>query len=222
MSLHARAKRSRHTSFCIFTRVECNHLVSVIWWQRIPAITHAHTGKPSRWQVHLNPKNTKVSLFSHLDKTIAVIQPKRDKGFILFIFNCQSLQSSARWYAFIRDCLTAPLPSKTIIVTVPDLDNLEIQMNTQCLAGASPGRQGQTAVDIHPISAKDIVHCCMTELRKVDRYRDVLDYWERNYEMGLCWKRYDRIEWLTGTMNRDQYELAGSWSLLNVSSSFSI
>lgn len=151
-----------------------------------------------------------------------MIQPKRDKGFILFIFNCQSLQSSARWYAFIQDSLTAPLPSKTITVTVPDLDNLQIQMNTQRLTETSASGQGQTGVDVDPTSAKEIVRCCMTELRKVDRYRDVLDHWERNYEIGLCWKRYDRIEWLTGMMNRDQYELAGSWSLRNVSSRFSV
>ena len=103
------------------------------------------------------------------------------------------------------------------LVTIPDLDNLQIRVNTYREGITSIDDQGQALVNGSPISANDIVRRCMGELRKVAQYKDVLDYWEKNYEMGLCWKRYDRIEWLKGTINTDQDELAGSWSLKQVS-----
>ena len=167
----------------------------------------------------MNPENTYVSLFSPLDKTIAIIHPKHNKGQIIFIFNCQSLQSSTQWYAFIRHALNGPPREKMFLVTVPDLDNLQIRVNTYRDGVASIDEQGQALVNGEPISTNDIVQRCMDELRKVSRWKDVLDYWEKNYEMGLCWKRYDRIEWLKGSTIADQDELAGSWSLKQVNPS---
>jgi hypothetical protein len=164
----------------------------------------------------LNPENTYVSLFSPLDKTIAVIHPKGNKGQIVFIFNCQSLQSSTQWYAFIRHALNCPLREKMFLVTVPDLNNLQIRVNMYREGPGSIDEQGRALVNGEPISANDIVHRCMDELRKVSRWKDILDYWEKNYEMGLCWKRYDRIEWLKETTITGQDELAGSWSLEQV------
>lgn len=90
-------------------------------------------------------------------------------------------------------------------------------MNTYREGPETVDEDGTTLLNGHPITTKEIVGRCMDELRKENRYADVLDYWERKFEMGLCWKRYDRIEWLTGTMKADQDELAGSWSLKNVS-----
>jgi hypothetical protein len=165
----------------------------------------------------LDPENTHVSLFSPLDKTIAIIHPKHDKGYILFILNCQSLQSSTQWYAFVCEALKSPSREKMILVTVPDLDNLQIRVNTYREGVTSIDGEERDVVNGTLISANDIVQRCMDELRKVDQWKDVLDYWEENYEMGLCWKIYDRIEWLKGTMDKDQDELAGSWSLKQVS-----
>ena len=165
----------------------------------------------------MNPEDTSVSLFSPLDKTIAIIHSEGNNGQIVFIFNCQSLQSSTQWYAFIRHALNGPPHEKMFLVTIPDLDNLQIRVNTYREGVTSIDEQGQALINGNPISANDIVRRCMDELRKVAQYKDVLDYWEKNYEMGLCWKRYDRIEWLKGTMNADQDELAGSWSLKQVS-----
>ena len=181
--------------------------------KRIPATLKSHTGKTSRWEVHLDPSNTRVSLFSPLDKTIAIIQPKRNKGYILFILNCQSVPSSMQWYAFVRHCLNGPPRDKMLTITVPDLDYLQIRVNTY-REGA--GEHGQVMFNGHPISANDIIQRCMTELRKENRYTDVIDYWERNYGMGLCWKRYDRIEWLEGITDPNTDELAGSFSLTKV------
>jgi hypothetical protein len=164
----------------------------------------------------LNPENTRVSLFSPLDKTIAIIHPVNEKGYFVFIFNCQSLRSSTQWYAFIRHALNVPPREKMFLVTVPDLDNLQIRVNPYREGVTSINEQGQALFNGIPISANDIVRRCMMELRKVNQWKDVLDYWEKNYEMGLCWKRYDRIEWLKGTMDTDQDELAGSWSLTQV------
>ena len=164
----------------------------------------------------MNPENTYVSLFSPLDKTIAITYPNRNKGHLIFIFNCQSLQSSTQWYAFIRHALNGPPRDKMFLVTVPDLDNLQIRVNAYREGVVSTDEQGQELVNGKPISANDIVQLCMGELRKISRWNDVLDYWEKNYEMGLCWKRYDRIEWLNGTTITDQDELAGSWSLKEV------
>jgi hypothetical protein len=164
----------------------------------------------------LNPENTYVSLFSPLDKTIAVIHPKHDKGQVIFIFNCQSLQSSTQWYAFIRHALNGPSCEEMFLVTVPDLDNLQIRVNTYREGATCIDEQGQALMNGEPISANDIVQRCMGELRKINRWQDVLDYWEKNYEMGLCWKRYDRIEWLNGTTITDQDDLALSWSLKQV------
>lgn len=166
----------------------------------------------------MNPSCTRASLFSPLDKTIAIITPDRDKGqgLLVFIFNCQSLQSSTQWYAFIRHSLDDPQLDKTLLVTVPDLDNLQIRVKTAQDGVTSIDETGQTLLNGSPISAKRIIDRCMSELRKLDTWNDVLDYWEKNYEMGLCWKRYDRIEWLKGTHQPDQDELANTWALKKV------
>ena len=103
-----------------------------------------------------------------------------------------------------------------VIVTVPDLDNLQIQVNTYREGSEAVDENGMALMNGHPITVGEIVQRCMCELRKEMRFADVLDYWERKYDMGLCWKRYDRIEWITGTMKEDQDELAGSWSLKHV------
>jgi hypothetical protein len=171
----------------------------------------------------LHPDITRASLFSTLDKTIAIITPthKEDKGWVVFIFNCQSLQSSTQWYAFIRHALDDPQIDKTLFVTVPDLDNLQIRVNTSREGVTSIDERGQALVDGNPISAIDVVQRCMAELRKAGTWDDILDYWEKNYEMGLCWKRYDRIEWLKGTCEPGQDELAGSWALKKVNESIS-
>jgi len=100
-----------------------------------------------------------------------------------------------------------------VVVTIPDLDNLQIKVNTYRGGQTFIDDQGKALVNGDPISTNDIVDRCMTELRKETRFRDVLDYWEENYQMGLCWKRYDRIEWLSGDLNPDGDELASSWSL---------
>jgi hypothetical protein len=104
-----------------------------------------------------------------------------------------------------------------IMVTVPDLDNLQIQVKTHREDHTSTTDQGEALVDGSFISAGTIIDRCLGELRKSSRWQDVLDYWEKNYEMGLCWKRYDRIEWVTGNMKSDNVDLAGSWSLKHVS-----
>jgi hypothetical protein len=157
-----------------------------------------------------------VSLFSPLDKTIAIIHPKRNKGFILFILNCQSAQSSTQWYSLIRQCLNGPPRNKIVTITIPDLDNLQLRVNTYTEDSQSVDEQGQVTVNSHPLSANDIVQRCMAELRKENRYQDILDYWENTSGMGLCWKRYDRIEWLEGTSDPNTDELAGSWALNRV------
>jgi hypothetical protein len=166
----------------------------------------------------LNPSSTRASLFSPLDKTIAVITADRDKGqgLLVFIFNCQSLQSSTQWYAFIRHSLDDPQLDKMVLVTVPDLDNLQIRVKTAQNAVTSIDETGQTLLNGSPISTKGIIERCMAELRKLGTWNDVLDYWEKNYEMVLCWKRYDRIEWLKGGHQPDQDELAGTWALKKV------
>jgi hypothetical protein len=155
-------------------------------------------------------------LFSALDKTIAILRPKRDKGFILFVLNCQSFQSSTQWYAVIQHALNGPPREKMVIVTVPDLDNLQIKVNTYREGANAVDEQGRPLLNGSPISTNDIVERCMTELRKSTRWTDVLDYWDRKYEMGLCWKRYDRIEWLNSSTDETQDDLAGSWSLQHV------
>lgn len=178
---------------------------------------HSRSKKVSRWEIHLDPANTRVSLFSPLDKTIAIVKAKDQKGYIVFIFNCQGLQPSTQWFAFLCEALGQQPRKKPILVTVPDLDNLQIQVNIYRESKTSVDDRGRTLMNDTPISANDMVKQCMNELRKVNEWKDVIDYWEKNYEIGLCWKIYDRIEWINSVMDPNQDELASSWSLRHVS-----
>jgi hypothetical protein len=182
------------------------------------------TSPISRWQVPLDPSNTRVSLFSSLDKSIAITQPKakREKGYILFFFNCQSLQSSTQWYAFLHHALHGQPREKTFIITVPDLNNLQIRVNTYREGITSMDENGQSLVNGNLLSSQEIVEHCMQELRKVNEWKDILDYWDKNFEMGLCWKRYDRLEWLDTNAKSTQDELSPSISLSHVSPSHSV
>lgn len=145
-----------------------------------------------------------------------MLQQNAQKGYILFIFNCQSLQSSTQWFALLRHALQESPPEKTVLVTVPDLENVQIKVNTYKSGETAVDDQGRALINGTPISANEVVKLCMAELRKQSRWADVLDYWEKNYEVGLCWKRYDRIEWITGGPKSENDELAASWSLQQV------
>jgi hypothetical protein len=155
-----------------------------------------------------------VSMYSPLDKTIAIIHPRGHKGFIVFILNCQSLETAMDWYEFIRRSLTRGERHSTMMVRVPDLDGLQIQVST-CAVNVEGEEHVEEEGD-EVVLAGEVINRCMGELRKHGRYTDVLDYWERTYKMGLCWKRYDRLEWVYSPTIQNQSSLPLSWSLAAV------
>ncbi|CAG8455730.1 11558_t:CDS:10 [Gigaspora rosea] len=53
------------------------------------------------------------------------------------------------------------------------------------------------------IAAEKITNTVLDELSGINELEDVLNEWLQNSDMRLCWKRYDRIEWIVWEKNDD-------------------
>ncbi|CAG8573882.1 14357_t:CDS:2, partial [Dentiscutata heterogama] len=143
--------------------------------------------------------STRLSLYSPVDYTIALSTPS-DYGMKVFIFRPKTYSLSVGWYRALYHLLmepsVKPVPSVCEVV-VPDLDvRVQIPLEDR--------RQA------FKITAEEITKTVLDELSGINEWEDVLNEWLQNCDMRLCWKRYDRIEWIIWETNegeRDRCDL---------------
>ncbi|KAK5412467.1 hypothetical protein LTR06_005437 [Exophiala xenobiotica] len=175
----------------------------------IPEIDTESTRKKPQHEIRLDPKTTRVNMYSSLDKTVVIWHPYK-KGTRVFVMRPSSTAHSVEWYTFLRDALGWQRPGM-LHVNVPDLDVvLKLDRPFEGLEAAGLGATDeQTAfaqtVEAEKAVAGTIISQCIDMLEGDPEWSSVLKVWSETAKMGLAWKRYDRLEWVYGTNEQKMY-----------------
>jgi len=175
----------------------------------IPEIDDESTKKKPAHEIRLDPKTTRVNLYSSLDKTVVIWHPYK-KGTRIFVMRPSSTAHSVEWYTFLRDALGWHRPA-TLQVNVPDLD--VVLKLEKPFAGVETAAQGATneetaiaqTVAAEQAVAGKIISQCIEMLEGDPEWSSVLKTWSETAKMGLAWKRYDRLEWVYGANEDKMY-----------------
>jgi hypothetical protein len=175
----------------------------------IPEIDDGKSSKKPAREVRLDPKTTRINLYSSLDKTVVLWHPYR-KGTRILIMRPGSTAHSVEWYTFLRDAMGWKRPA-TLQVNVPDLAvSLRLDRPFDGLREALSGANDETTAFARTMEAEQavagrIVEQCITMLEKDPEWSDVLETWKDTAKMGLAWRRYDRLEWVHGVTEQKMY-----------------
>ena len=190
-------------------------LIQLYKTRKIPSKEKTDVKKHSTHEIHLNRKNTRVNLYSTLDKTLVVWLPWKI-GTIIYILRTHSIASAVEWYTFLRHGLGASR-STNLDVNVPDLsvslhlknpfEDLEAAINSGA-AKADDAMITRTA-DAERAVANTIIQRSLKMLGNNPEWADVLGAWLAKEKIGLAWKRYDRLEWIHGANEQRMYGTIG-------------
>lgn len=177
----------------------------------IPDAQSAHNRSRPYHEIRLNQTNTRVNLYSSLDKTIVIWHPSR-RGTKIYIIRPKSTAHASEWYTFIRQILGWKRPSK-LPINVPDLGVQLIfkhpfEQHEARLGASNEDSRHATVLSrsaAEKFAASVIIRGCMEMLEGRPEWADVLRAWSKTEKMGLAWKRYDRLEWVFGTNEENMY-----------------
>ncbi|CUS09091.1 unnamed protein product [Tuber aestivum] len=171
----------------------------------VPAIDRPRISSHGVRKIPLNPKTTKVNLYSTLDKTLVVWLPYK-QGSIIYIMRPRCSSSSVEWYTFLHGALGWNRSDK-LLISVPDL-SLSITVDKPFARVEQKLREDSD--DEAPIReeravAKNLLNRSMQLLGEVKEWGDITDHWRKDERMGLVWRRYDRLEWIHGVNEHRMY-----------------
>lgn len=165
----------------------------------IPAIDRPHLSSHGALEIPLNPKTTKINLYSSLDKTLVIWLPWR-KGNIIYVMRPRCSSSSVEWYTFLWNALGWARPD-VLHIYVPDLSlSLRIENPFEKIEEKlrADDYDDEAPLKEENVVAKDLLRKSMSMLEGVKEWADILEHWKKNERMGLAWRRYDRLEWIHG------------------------
>lgn len=175
----------------------------------IPEIDTDSTKKKPQHEIRLDPKTTKVNLYSSLDKTLVIWHPYK-RGTRVFVMRPTSTAHSIEWYTFLRDAIGWQRPS-VLNVNVPDLDVvLRLERPFEGLEAAGLQATDEQTALAQTLAAEKavagrIISQCVDMLEGDPEWTSVLKHWSETAKMGLAWKRYDRLEWVYGANEQKMY-----------------
>ncbi|EXJ82584.1 hypothetical protein A1O3_06397 [Capronia epimyces CBS 606.96] len=175
----------------------------------IPEIDDGSTKRKPQHEIKLDPKSTRVNLYSSLDKTVVIWHPYK-AGTRIFVMRPISTAHSVEWYTFLRDALGWQRPD-TLHVNVPDLDVvLKLERPFEGLETARLNAQDEETAIAQTFAAEKavagkIISQCMDMLQHDREWSSVMKLWAETAKMGLAWKRYDRLEWVYGIHEQKMY-----------------
>ncbi|CAG8520002.1 7697_t:CDS:2 [Funneliformis mosseae] len=160
--------------------------------------------RPGRIELYKNNKvrvskmrfteTTRLGLLSAVDYTISLRQ-RSGSGMKLkvFVLNPKTIEQSVEWYRILYATLgeqsVNTMPS-LCEVYVPDFDvHVRIPLEERDQA--------------YNITAEDITKLVLDELSGEPEWEDVLFEWLKSCDLRLCWKRYDRLEWIVWEKNEE-------------------
>ncbi|CAG8469894.1 6378_t:CDS:2 [Paraglomus occultum] len=137
-------------------------------------------------------EDVRLSLYSSIDYTIALKRLCHHDDEI-FLFRSSTYANNFEWYRelhrlFKRRCVKV-LPL-TCDVFVPDLGvNVRIPVDGYD--------------DAYEMTAEKVKKIVLQQLRVVKEWGELLDGWLGSDQVALCWKKYDRLEWICSTNASD-------------------
>ncbi|KAG0128010.1 hypothetical protein HOY82DRAFT_623252 [Tuber indicum] len=171
----------------------------------IPAIDRPRVSSHGVMEIPLNPKITKVNLYSTLDKTLVVWLPYK-QGSIIYIMRPRCSSSSVEWYTFLQGALGWNSPDK-LLICVPDL-SLSITVDkpfARVQQKLEEDSDDEAPIREERAVAKNLLNRSMQLLGGVKEWGDIIEHWKRSERMGLAWRRYDRLEWVHGVNEHRMY-----------------
>ncbi|KAJ6257044.1 hypothetical protein Dda_7928 [Drechslerella dactyloides] len=174
----------------------------------IPAIERKRIAKHSTREIPLNPRETRVNLYSSLDKTLCLWLPFK-RGTIIFLLRPRTSAFSVEWHTFLRKALGWNR-QEDLTVHVPDLSmNLRIvdpfddapRKNAEDEAIFQEIRKNKDDGTV----SKYIMRTSLRLLGRNKEWEEVVNRWMTNDRLGLAWRRYDRLEWVHGMNEKKMY-----------------
>ncbi|KAL3466216.1 Pleckstrin homology domain-containing protein [Aspergillus heterothallicus] len=160
-------------------------------------------------EIALGRKAARTSLFSSLDKTIAIWNRSK-RGTSIYILRPKSTAHAVEWYTFLSH-ISGRHRASSLAINVPDLavslifnnpfkplEGARSQQNDRSGANPNSDMADQTA-------CLSIIQGCMKMLENRPEWSEVLKQWSKFENMGLAWKRYDRLEWVYGSNEEEMY-----------------
>ncbi|TQB68164.1 hypothetical protein MPDQ_003892 [Monascus purpureus] len=178
----------------------------------IPAIHRPGSTRPPHYEILLDRRDTRVNLYSPLDKTLAMWHACRH-GTRIYILRARSAAHSVEWYTFLRQALGWRRPS-SLRIYAPDFDVTLVLKNPfgRLKTGSRPADEHRQHASVpdhssapERFAATVILQSCMEMLEDCAEWADVLKTWSRTEKMGLAWKRYDRLEWIYGVNEENMF-----------------
>lgn len=215
-----------------------NVVMSLHRSRTVPAFAKNVTTAKASEKFVLDPTNTKANLYSALDKTIVIWQ-KGKKLTQIFILRPKTANSSIAWYAFIQTSLKH-VPRPVALISVPNLnvklrlelappkDNRQANDSLEAVSTLTEDNSprsrsdndsansvefnelGQIVASGVALTGEYLIDTCWRMLGGNKEWSAVLKDWRDNEKMGLCWRRYDRLEWIHGQSAR---QLIGTWAM---------
>ncbi|GES61829.1 PH domain protein [Aspergillus terreus] len=184
----------------------------------IPEIQKKGGRVSPHYEILLGRKQTRVNLYSSLDKSIVIWGPCK-RGTRIYIVRPRSTAHAVEWYTSL--CLSLGWQRPTSLpINVPHLGVSLIFKHPfeQPETGAEhedeedEGNEDNTLARLakrRKLAAGSIISGCMEMLGKHSEWADVLEDWSKAGRMGLAWKRYDRLEWIYGVREEKMYGALG-------------
>ena len=186
-----------------------------LYQTRVIAASAAEQGKTKKKpkiQIALDTREVSVNLFSSLDKMLCLWTREGTRTTIYYL-RAQSGANAVDWYTFLATALGFQRP-KILQINVPDLsvslrlnDPFSLTETTKVLIDAAEGDDAalQQAMQIEKNAANAIINRCVAMLNASPEWEDILKHWTESKRIGLAWKRYDRLEWVHGEVQRRMY-----------------
>lgn len=169
--------------------------------------------KKPKAQILLSTRHARVSLYSTLDKTLCLWAKGKSRTTIYYL-RATTASTAVEWYTFLTsimgwkraESLTINVPDLSISLRLEDpfeaIENAQIEAASQKVYGAD--HLGRSLTD-ESGAAGMIVSRCLDMLKDSPDWEDVLKAWAKTGRVGLAWKRYDRLEWIHGTVEAKMY-----------------
>ncbi|RPA79096.1 hypothetical protein BJ508DRAFT_211467 [Ascobolus immersus RN42] len=167
-------------------------------------------GGPAK-EIMLNRRNTRVNMYSTLDKTLVIYHPHK-LGNVFYVLRPDNMAKSVEWYTFLQDRLGVTRP-ESLDVSVPDLNLVlrldrpfkELKREVTAVEDDEGGDEEVVVTKVLDHAARSLIVRSLALLKEGSEWTEVLNYWQRNERMGLAWRRYDRIEWIFGENETKMY-----------------
>ncbi|KAK9451521.1 Pleckstrin homology domain-containing protein [Limtongia smithiae] len=198
----------------------------------IPAIDNDPELPAVAYTIPLDRRVANVSIFSSLDKSLALWQSVGEKSkypkTMIYILRFRAPSASIAWYGFFRSVFGGKVV-RDMVVQVPDLEASlrivipwdEIRARNLRKLGSVWHNETQQAEVTQQQHSNDeegtiedlteyTIQTALNILDQVPEFRETVAYWREHERLGLAWRRYDRIEWLRDVNEQHMY---AAWAL---------